>query len=122
MKSILIVEDMKGVRDAMSVLLKTAGYDVTTAENGEEGYNKAITSNFDVIISDILMPVQDGSEMIMKLEESSQATPIIAMSAGGHGVDSKTALSLASKVAVSTIEKPFSKEQLLGAVESALNA
>lgn len=122
MKSILIVDDMTGVREAMTVLLEVAGYRVTTAENGEEGFQKASNAQFDLIITDILMPELDGNELIMKLRESAKSTPIIAMSAGGHGVSSQTALSLSKELGVTTIEKPFSKAQLLDQVNSILNA
>ncbi|MEM9025663.1 MAG: response regulator [Verrucomicrobiota bacterium] len=121
MKTILIVDDMSGVREAMTVLLEIAGYSVKTAQNGEEGYQLAATSKFDLIITDILMPELDGNEMIMKLREAAQFTPILAMSAGGHGVSSESALSLSKELNVNTIEKPFSKEQLLAAVSSILN-
>ncbi|MEM7674175.1 MAG: response regulator [Verrucomicrobiota bacterium] len=121
MKTILIVDDMSGVREAMSVLLEIAGYNVKTAQNGEEGYQLAATSKPDLIITDILMPELDGNEMIMKLREAAQFTPILAMSAGGHGVSSESALSLSKELNINTIEKPFSKEQLLAAVSSILN-
>ncbi|MGB0370900.1 MAG: response regulator transcription factor [Opitutales bacterium] len=122
MKSILIVDDMTGVREAMTVLLEVAGYKVSTAQNGEEGFQKAASSQFDLIITDILMPELDGNEMIMKIREAAKTTPIVAMSAGGNGVASEAALSLSKELGITTLEKPFSKAQLLDLVNTILNA
>ena len=120
MKKILIIDDMDGVREAMTVLLEVAGYDISTAKNGEEGSKKAVSGNYDLIITDILMPELDGNEMIMKIRENSIQVPIIAMSAGGNGVGSEAALSLPTELGLTTLEKPFSKAQLLETVNSIL--
>lgn len=121
MKSILVVDDMTGVRDAMTVLLEVAGYRVRTAENGSDGARLAMAEQFDLIISDILMPELDGTEMIMKLRESRVKTPVLAVSAGGNGVGADTALSLPKDLGVTTLEKPFSKSELLDTVNSILH-
>ena len=122
MKNILIIDDMDGVREAMTVLLEVAGYKISTAKDGEEGFRRAASGDFDLIITDILMPELDGNEMIMKLRDDSVKTPIIAMSAGGNGVGSEAALGLPTELGLTTLEKPFSKAQLLETVQSAIDS
>lgn len=112
-KKILLIEDMKGVRESLEVILSIQGYQVDFANNGAEGLQKAKASKYDLIITDILMPELDGTEVIMQLHASGNKTPVLAISAGGDGVSAKQALTLAKEKASAILEKPFSKEDLL---------
>ena len=112
-KKILLIEDMKGVRDSLEVILSIQGYEVDFAENGQQGLEKAKASSYDLIITDILMPELDGTEVIMQLQSGGSQTPILAISAGGDGVSADQALTLAKEKASAVMEKPFSKEELL---------
>lgn len=112
-KKILLIEDMKGVRDSLEVILSIQGYEVDFAENGQQGLEKAKASSYDLIITDILMPELDGTEVIMQLRSGGSQTPILAISAGGDGVSADQALTLAKEKASAVMEKPFSKEELL---------
>lgn len=116
-KKLLLIEDMKGVRDSLDVILSIAGYEVTFAKNGREGLEKAQSSNYDLIITDILMPELDGTEVIMQLVNAGNKTPILAISAGGDGVSATQALMIAQEKATSIMEKPFSKEELLDRIK-----
>lgn len=112
-QKILLIEDMKGVRESLEVILSIAGYSVEFATNGKEGLDKAKSSKHDLIITDILMPELDGTEVIMRLREAGNDTPVLAISAGGDGVSSAQALMIAREKANAVLEKPFSKEELL---------
>ena len=112
-KKILLIEDMKGVRESLEVILSIQGYQIDFASNGSEGLQKAKSSSYHLIITDILMPELDGSEVIMQLQASGNKTPILAISAGGDGVSASQALTLAKEKANAVMEKPFSKEELL---------
>lgn len=116
-KKILLIEDMKGVRDSLEVILSMQGYAVEFANDGREGLDKAKASKYDLIITDILMPELDGTEVIMQLRNSGNNTPILAISAGGNGVSASQALTLAQEKASAILEKPFSKEELLNQVK-----
>lgn len=116
-KKILLIEDMKGVRESLEVILSIAGYNVEFANNGIEGLKKAQAINYDLIITDILMPELDGTEVIMQLQASGSTTPILAISAGGDGVSASQALTLAKEKASAVMEKPFSKDELLKQIE-----
>ncbi len=116
-KKLLLIEDMKGVRESLEVILSIQGYQVTFANNGREGLQKAQSSNYDLVITDILMPELDGTEVIMQLRSAGNKVPILAISAGGDGVSAKQALTLAKEKASAILEKPFSKEDLLNAIK-----
>lgn len=69
-KKILIVEDEKALRDALSDKLKNEKFVVIEATNGEEGLKMAVEEQPDLILLDIIMPVMDGFTMIGKLREA----------------------------------------------------
>lgn len=66
---ILIVEDDDQIRKALSEIVGQAGYEVDTAENGETGLYKALSTHPNMILLDILMPKMDGETMLTKLRE-----------------------------------------------------
>ncbi|WP_156490227.1 response regulator, partial [Oleiphilus sp. HI0086] len=63
------------------------GIRVSLANNGEEGYEKAIKGNFDFILMDMQMPLMDGCQATEKIRESNQKIPIIAMTANAMAED-----------------------------------
>ena len=80
---ILIVEDHGPTRLAMSRLIRQAGADVVTARDGEEGLGYLLTQRFDVLLTDLRMPVMDGFELVhhcMKLPASHRPSRVIAIS------------------------------------------
>src|SRR5947208_5003321 len=82
-KRILIVEDHAPTRLAMSRLLRQAGADVVTARDGEEGLGYLLTQRFDVLMTDLRMPVMDGFELLhhtLKLPDTHRPRRIIAIS------------------------------------------
>ena len=80
-KKVLIVDDEKDLRDAIKTALSYEGYTVETAEDGVEGFNKAHEFAPDLILLDILMPKQNGIDMLKALrsEEWGKSIPIIVM-------------------------------------------
>src|SRR5437763_4985121 len=80
---ILIVEDHAPTRMAISRLMRQAGAEVITARDGEEGLGYLLTQRFDVLLTDLRMPVMDGFELLqhcMRLPESHRPTRVIAIS------------------------------------------
>ena len=116
-KKILLIEDMKGVRESLEVILSIQGYQVDFANNGKDGLQKVHSAKYDLVITDILMPELDGTEVILAVRASGNKVPILAISAGGDGVSAKQALTLAKEKASAILEKPFSKEELLKAIK-----
>lgn len=117
MASILLIDDMNGVRSSLTTVLTTAGHQVVEAGDGEAGLKKAQERSFDLVITDIIMPKVDGSEVILALKERSPALPILAISGGGATVNAEKALMLARNTADGVLSKPFSRGDLLEAVD-----
>ena len=106
---VLIVEDHATTRLAMSKLLRDAGADVVTARDGEEGLGYLLTQKFDILLTDLRMPIMDGFELLhhcLALPESRRPGRIIAIS----GEYESTAL---RGVPVSFMAKPFDLDSLL---------
>ena len=117
MATILLIEDMKGVRDSLEIILTMAGHTVSQAEDGRQGLEKTSSNSYDLVITDILMPEVDGTEVILKIKEHTPNQKIMAVSAGGSGVSADQALAIAAEKADAVLEKPFSKDELLHKVE-----
>lgn len=79
--NILVVYDSESMRMAIKKTLKSAGYKVTEAENGKVALLLAQESQFDLVITDIQMPVMGGIEFIKELRDSSQyqSTPVMTL-------------------------------------------
>ena len=116
MASILLIEDMASVRSSLATVLQTAGHDVVEAEDGEVGLKQAKAQRFDLIITDIIMPYLDGSEVIMTLKQQSPDVPVLGISGGGNSVNAETALLLARETASAVLTKPFSRQDLIDTV------
>lgn len=77
----LVVDDGPENRELLSVVLGEHGINITTAENGKEGFDKSIADEFDVILMDIQMPVMDGYEAVEAMRKQGLTLPIIALTA-----------------------------------------
>jgi CheY-like chemotaxis protein len=80
---VLVVEDHGPTRLAMGRLIREAGAEVVTARDGEEGLGYLLTQRFDVLLTDLRMPVMDGMELVdrcMKLPETHRPGRVIAIS------------------------------------------
>lgn len=120
MAKILLIEDMKGVRDSLEMILSLAEHRVDTAKDGAEGIQKMKTRPYDLIVTDILMPNVDGVEVLVAARSMPRKVPLIAISAGGNSVTAEQALSAAKDYADHILEKPFSRDELLNKVQNAL--
>ena len=67
MKRILVVDDEAQIRTMLTQMLEQEGYTVHTAENGEEGLAMVGRHSFDLVVTDMIMPVKDGLKFIMEL-------------------------------------------------------
>ncbi len=88
-RKVLVVDDSLLVREMEKNVLETAGYEVTTAINGLDGYNKAISDRFDLILADIEMPEMNGFEMIENLRKIRDyaEVPVIVLSTRDREAD-----------------------------------
>lgn len=116
MPKILLIEDMAAVRNAIAAVLRKDGHEVVEADDGNVGLQKAQSEKFDVVITDIMMPHSDGTDVIDALKKTAGSPPVIAMSGGGAGIPAENALKLAGEMADISLAKPFENAELLNAV------
>jgi CheY-like chemotaxis protein len=117
MARILVVDDDEVSRLAIGGILDSAKYDVAYAVNGKQAVAFYRKQPFDVVISDLVMPVMNGLQMIRELYEHYRDVKIIAVT----GVDPEN-LPLAEELgAVGTMSKPVDPQELLSLVEKALS-
>lgn len=114
--NILVVEDEKGIREAIQIYLKNQGYRVFLAENGQEGLNIIKRETIHLAVVDIMMPVMDGITMTIEVRKDYDF-PIIFLSAKSEDIDKITGLNIGAD---DYITKPFGSMELLARVRSQL--
>ncbi|MFO7831317.1 MAG: response regulator [Desulfuromonadaceae bacterium] len=118
-KSVLAVDDSRSILQMVSFTLKGEGYTVVEASNGQEGLAQAQKQKFDLVLTDLNMPVMDGLTMVQKLRASPnyKFTPILMLTTEA-GADFKAK----GKAAGLTgwLVKPFEPQKLLGVVKKVL--
>lgn len=118
MSTILVIDDEKSIRKALSEILLTEGYKVEEATDGAEGYNLIKAKSYDCILSDIKMPKMDGLELLSTLQKEGIDIPIIMIS--GHG-STDTAVEAVKNGAFDYISKPPDLNRLLITIRNALD-
>jgi CheY-like chemotaxis protein len=116
MARILLIDDDAELRLMLREMLEQAGYDVVEASNGREGVACYEATSIDLVITDILMPEQEGLETITLLQHINPQVKIIAVSGGGL-TGRMDFLYVAAMLGVQrTLRKPISRQTLLEAV------
>ncbi|MBR6423726.1 MAG: sigma-54-dependent Fis family transcriptional regulator [Bacteroidales bacterium] len=113
---VLIIDDERSIRNTLKEILEFEGHEVTTAEDGKQGVDKALADNFDAIFCDIKMPVMDGNEVLDTLVASGCDAAIVMIS--GHG-DIETAVKCIKKGAYDFIQKPLDLNRILITLKNA---
>ncbi len=114
-KKVLVVDDEADVRTFLSAALKKNGYQVHTASNGAEALKLAKEVEPDLVVLDLMMPRQTGTDFYRNLSKDKQLqhTPVIVVSGlAGRG--------LAVKKAAAVFDKPIDPDEFIEAVEKAL--
>ena len=115
---ILVIDDDLEMRTTLEQTLKSAGYEVVLAANGEQGLRQYRAQQADLVITDLFMPEQEGLETIIELRRDFPEVAILAVSGKPTA---QALLSVAKRLgAVEAIEKPFEPHELLTVVEEVL--
>jgi len=69
---VLIVDDSRSIRELLGSVLKNAGFNVTSADDGKEGLDVAMGNKFDLVITDVNMPVMNGLELLKSLRPTTE--------------------------------------------------
>jgi CheY-like chemotaxis protein len=114
---ILVVDDERDFRQLATDVLTGSGYEVEAVNDGAAGWEALLTYDYDLIITDNIMPRMQGIEMIEKLRAASMTIPVIMATGLPPMHEFVRRPWLKPDV---TLEKPFSNEDLLGAVKKLL--
>ncbi|HZS07377.1 MAG TPA: response regulator transcription factor [Blastocatellia bacterium] len=116
-KRILLVEDEPGLVLTLSDRLRSEGYDVETAHDGEAGFQRATKESFDLLILDVMLPRRNGFDLLRDLRQHEIHTPAIMLTARGQVFDKVLGLKLGAD---DYLTKPFEMVELLARLEAVL--
>lgn len=120
MASILVIDDDEFVRSLVTRALAQADHRVEVASDGATGLDLYRSGDFDLVVTDILMPGKEGIEFILELREEDAAIPVLAISGGGVAGVTSTLRDARMLGADATLPKPFDVEALQRAVRELL--
>jgi two-component system chemotaxis response regulator CheY len=118
---VLVVDDGRYVRDLISLILRSEGYEVITAANGKKALNKLNGSNIDMLITDLNMPEMNGIELVGRLRAipDFKSIPVLMVTSENH----KAIRKKAEHAGVNEwILKPFIPRQLVDTVKKYMPA
>jgi CheY-like chemotaxis protein len=105
---ILIIDDNNDLRLVVSKMLCRLGYEVSSADSGENGLGLFCQDKFDIVLSDYEMPGMDGVAFACSVKKSSPCTPVVIMTGAGK----ETVFSRKSTAVDEVISKPFTLAQI----------
>jgi DNA-binding response OmpR family regulator len=121
MTSVLVIDDEVGIRRLLRRALEKQGYEVMDAADGKEGIKLFRANPTDLVITDIVMPNQEGVETIQELKQDFPQVIIIAISGGGSAKDGLY-LHLAKEFGAARVyDKPFDMEKFLKEIKELLD-
>jgi two-component system nitrogen regulation response regulator NtrX len=115
MTTILVVDDEKGIRDSIKMILEYEGYEIAFAENGQQALQKI--AGTDLVLLDVKMAGMDGIEVLQKIRERNTELPVVMIS--GHGTI-ETAVEATKLGAFDFLPKPLDRDKLVITVRNAL--
>jgi DNA-binding response OmpR family regulator len=122
MAKVLIIDDDAAMRRMMSRVLSDARHLVIEASDGLDGVRKFRSEAPNVIVTDIVMPEQEGIQTIREIRAEGSSVAIIAISGGGGGGDGSLYLTIAEELgADAVLQKPFRLAELVSVVDRMLN-
>ncbi len=118
-KKVLVVDDEIHIVHVVSLKLRNRGFEVISADNGADAYDRVCEETPDLIITDFQMPVMTGLEFLEKLRGNGEtaAIPVIMLTARSHAISTEQMETLRIHTCLS---KPFSPRELLSKVEDIL--
>ena len=123
MTSVLLIDDDDLLRETIQRRLVRKGYTVICAVNGKEGLRLFREHRPDVLITDMVMPEQEGLETLMMLRKELGDTFVIAMSGGFMGDHAGTVLGMARHMGANVaLKKPFDFSELLKLIENRMGS
>lgn len=112
---ILVVEDETRLAATLADLMELAGYTADVCHDGESGLDNALTDIYDVIILDVMLPKLDGFEVVKRLRQEGNTTPVLLLTAKSDVTDKVTGL---DRGADYYLTKPFEPKELTACVRA----
>lgn len=109
-QAILIVEDESDLRELLAIVCRRAGYQVVTANNGKSGLEAFASQDFDLVVSDIKMPVVDGFTLLQEIRGSLNLKIPVILLTGFSSTDEQEALALGANC---VLHKPCTPQTIL---------
>lgn len=116
MKKLLLIDDDKELVSLLAEFLSLENFTIETAYDGEQGLQKAIADNYDLILLDVMMPRMNGFEMLKLLRQKNE-TPVLMLTAKGDEIDKVLGLEMGAD---DYLAKPFSERELLARIRAIL--
>jgi DNA-binding response OmpR family regulator len=116
-RRILIVEDDRTLRQALTFNLEREGYEVRSAVDGQQALDWARNDQFDLMLLDVMLPGMSGIEVLRTLRSEGLGAPVIILSAKGDEIDRVVGLKVGAD---DYVAKPFSRPELLARIEAVL--
>lgn len=114
---VLLVEDEEGLILTLTDRLRSEGFEVSSAKDGEQGLALALSASFDLIILDVMLPKKNGFDVCRDLRQKQIETPVLMLTAKGETIDKVLGLKLGAD---DYLTKPFEVMELLARVEALL--
>lgn len=114
---VLVVDDERGIRESVAMILEDDGYVVVSAKDGEDALQKIKELKIDLVVLDVWLPKMKGTEVLKEILTIKENLPVIMIS--GHA-DITTSAALLKDGAIDFIEKPLIKEKILVTIRNAL--
>lgn len=114
---ILLIDDDAELSQMLTQFLSKEGFQITTADNGETGLQKALNGGFDLILLDIMLPGIDGLQLLQRLRQQHRNTAVLMLTARGDDDDRVKGLELGAD---DYLAKPFYPKELLARVKALL--
>jgi len=114
----LVIDDEQVVLDSVTKILTEENYEVDVSLSGREGLNQAIQKKYDIVLTDIRMPDIGGMRVLRDIKRANPSLPVVMITGYASVRSSVQAMKLG---AADYIEKPFTPDQLIKAVSSALD-
>src|SRR5271169_5112432 len=115
--SVLIIDDEAAIRESLQTLLDLEGYEVETADDGEQGLTRLAERPFDLVLLDFALPERNGIEVLRDIRERDSELPVIMITAYGTVENAVNAMQAG---ATNFIQKPWDNEKLLADVGAAV--
>lgn len=116
-KRILLVEDEPGLQLTLADRLRSEGYEVEVAGDGDTGYERATEETFDLIVLDVMLPGKNGFDVCRDLRRDGVTQPILMLTARDQVADKVVGLKLGAD---DYLTKPFESLELLARIEALL--